>query len=903
MTALAAITPFFVQYPIGAGIVASNAATPSNATVTDIVDIRSRLTGTFTAAAADTFSVGKLFTGAAPSGSSIAGYQVALRGDGSTGRLTLDGNDVTTTSSFTADEFGRLQYVAGANGSSDDLVVVAQTGQRLADGTLVNEVDSPAVQLTANVTGTRSLNAIAALNTPDSGTDGDFVSVARQASILSGFGAARPGLTTVGTFTSTAADTLSIGKLFNGTAPSGSTIAGYQVALRSDGNSGQLTLDGNDVSTRRSFTADEFARLQYVAGTSGSSDDLVVVAQTGQRLADGTLVNEIDSPAVQITANVTGTRSLNAIAALNTPDTGSDGDFVTVARQASIFTGFGAARPGLSTVGNLTATAADNFSVGKLFNGTAPAGGSIAGYQVALRSDGSSGQLTLDGNDVTTKRSFTADEFARLQYVAGTNGSSDDLVVVAQSGQRLNDGTLANEIDSPAVQITATVTGTRSINAVVALNAPATDTDGPFISIARQASILSGFGVARPSLSTVGNLTATASDNLSIGKLFSAVAPAGGTIAGYQVALRNAGSSGTLTLDGNDVTTTHSFTADEFARLQYTAGAAGSSDDLVVVAQSGQRLADGTIVNEIDSPAVQITAGITGSRSLNAIAALNTEATGSDHGYVGIVRQASILAGFGAIRPGLSTVGNFTATAADTFSVGNLFTGSAPSGGSIAGYQVALRSGGDSGRLTLDGNDVTSQLSYTADEFARLQYVAGANGSSDDLAVVTQSGQRLADGTLVDEIDSPAVQITAAVTGSRSINAAIALNATTNGTDAAFIDIARKAGILNGLGAARPTLGTVGGYFATPDSAALFGSLLDTFQSSDTASAGALDIETGFVGATGQSQSSSASADPAATAITYALQSFEIGGFQSAGSTAPLQRFAAAAYKASSLAV
>ncbi len=39
------------------------------------------MTGSFTAAAKDKFSVSDLFTGTAPTGGSIAGYKVALRAD------------------------------------------------------------------------------------------------------------------------------------------------------------------------------------------------------------------------------------------------------------------------------------------------------------------------------------------------------------------------------------------------------------------------------------------------------------------------------------------------------------------------------------------------------------------------------------------------------------------------------------------------------------------------------------------------------------------------------------------------------------------------------------------------------------------------------------------------------
>ena len=100
-----------------------------------------------------------------------------------------------------------------------------------------------------------------------------------------------------------------------------------------------------------SFTADEFSRLHFKAGPAGSAQDLVVLAQLGTRLANGTLSNVINSPAVQITASVTGTRSQNGIGALLTRATRSAADFINTAQEASIVTGFGRARLGLSAVG------------------------------------------------------------------------------------------------------------------------------------------------------------------------------------------------------------------------------------------------------------------------------------------------------------------------------------------------------------------------------------------------------------------------------------------------------------------------------------------------------------------------------------------------------------------------
>lgn len=179
----------------------SKTASSSSGNPTDIVDIRSNRSGTFTAAESDLFSLGDLYTATAPTGSSVAGYKVTLRSDPASpngGQLLLGDKDVTGQLSFTADEFSRLHFEAGPSGGQQDLVVVAQLGTRLANGTLSNVTDSPAVQITANVTGTRSLNGLGALLNRATGSDANFVNTAQEASIFTGFGQARPSLSTVG---------------------------------------------------------------------------------------------------------------------------------------------------------------------------------------------------------------------------------------------------------------------------------------------------------------------------------------------------------------------------------------------------------------------------------------------------------------------------------------------------------------------------------------------------------------------------------------------------------------------------------------------------------------------------------------------------------------------------------
>jgi hypothetical protein len=171
---------------------------------------------------------------------------------------------------------------------------------------------------------------------------------------------------TAGMFTAVTGDIYRMSELFKASAPTGQTIAGYRVALGASGGGAQLQLNGDPViDGRTSFTAEEFAHLTYTTGDTGSQQSLMVVAQTGTRLPVptdspagtlGALIHETDSQALQITANVTGSRSINAMNALtgtNVLDvslTGADAAIAGIVQGAGIFNGFiGTARPSLQT--------------------------------------------------------------------------------------------------------------------------------------------------------------------------------------------------------------------------------------------------------------------------------------------------------------------------------------------------------------------------------------------------------------------------------------------------------------------------------------------------------------------------------------------------------------------------
>jgi hypothetical protein len=326
-----------------------------------------------------------------------------------------------------------------------------------------------------------------ALQTQPASQDQPYIALAQEVSVYTGTGTNRPNLSTVGNFTAEQGDAFNLSTLVQGTAAQGTTISDYEVALATL-SGGTLMLNGQDVTNQGTFTAAEFADLQYIAGSAETAENILVAAQTNA----GGLV---DSPAVQITASVTGARSLNALPALQTQPAAQDTAFTALAQEATIFTGTGTNRPSLSTLGNFTAQAGDAFNLSTLVQGTAASGATISDYEVALAAD-SGGTLMLNGQDVTNQGKFTAAEFDDLQYIAGSSGTTQNILVAAQT----NDGGV---VDSPAVQITASVTGTRSLNALAALQTQPDAQDQAYIGLAQEASIFTGTGNNRPSVETI----------------------------------------------------------------------------------------------------------------------------------------------------------------------------------------------------------------------------------------------------------------------------------------------------------------------------------------------------------------------------------------------------------------
>jgi hypothetical protein len=143
----------------------------------------------------------------------------------------------------------------------------------------------------------------------------------------------------VGDFTAQAGDLFALNSLYDAGGGVFAEGAFYRVAMRDDPSGtggGRLILNGEDVTGRTEFTGLEFNALQFLAGPAGSAQDLLVVARTARADGSGGLTGIVDSPAVEITARVTGTRSINAMGALRSPEETSSG-FDRIVRDAEVY--------------------------------------------------------------------------------------------------------------------------------------------------------------------------------------------------------------------------------------------------------------------------------------------------------------------------------------------------------------------------------------------------------------------------------------------------------------------------------------------------------------------------------------------------------------------------------------
>src|SRR5262249_25327685 len=154
----------------------------------------------------------------------------------------------------------------------------------------------------------------------------------------------------------------------------------------------------------------------------------------------------------------------------------------------------------------------------------------------------------------TALTQFTQTQFDQLEFQAGANGEVNDIIAAAF--------TVGGA--SPALQVTNTVSGTRSINSAKALDSTGTSYDF----IPQRAALVQGLLPNQdPTLAALGNFTSQAGDHYRVADLFALTQPKSGTITDIDVAVRGSG-GGALYLNGA-VTAQTVFTQAEFDTLEF----------------------------------------------------------------------------------------------------------------------------------------------------------------------------------------------------------------------------------------------------------------------------------------------------------------------------------------------
>jgi hypothetical protein len=257
--------------------------------------------------------------------------------------------------------------------------------------------------------------------------------------------------------------------------------------------------------------------------------------------------------------------------------------------------------------------------------------------------------------------------------VAGAAGTSDELRVLAYDGQAYSDN-----------------------NVFARLNVNVAGNHAPVLTV--------------PS----ANVAATAGQTFSASSLFGA-SDADGNLQGYYLYDANtAAGSGHWVVNGTVVPSDYVYwiSAAQLAQTSFVAGAAGTSDELRVLAYDGQAYSDN-----------------------NVFARLNVDVAGVNPNHAPVLTVPSA---------------NVAATAGETFSAASLFSGSDADGDTLGYYLYDANTAASSGHWVVNGTVVPSDDVYwiNAAQLAQTSFVAGAAGTSDELRVLAYDGQTYSNSSI-----------------------------------------------------------------------------------------------------------------------------------------------------------
>ena len=307
-----------------------------------------------------------LFSATDADGDSLTYYLYDDSPSASSGHFVVNGTIVAAQTEYavTAAQLAQTTLVAGSAGTSDDLYVKAYDGQAYSGGGHYSYFH-------LNTTGASVTDHAPVVTVPQM--------------VIS----ATPG------------QTFTASSLFSASDADGDTLTYSLYDDSPSASSGHFVVNGTIVPAQAAYTvtAAELAQTTYVAGSSGTSDDLYVKAYDGQAYSGNGNYSYFH---------------VNTAAA-----SGNHAPVMTVPQTV------------------ISATPGQTFTASSLFSASDADNDTLTYSLYDDSPSASSGHFVVNGTVVPAQTAYTvtAAQLAQTTYVAGSNGTSDDLYVKAYDGQ------------------------------------------------------------------------------------------------------------------------------------------------------------------------------------------------------------------------------------------------------------------------------------------------------------------------------------------------------------------------------------------------------------------------------------------------------------------------------------
>ena len=323
------------------------------------------------AGAGQSLAASSLFTGSDAENDVLTWYVYDKTPAANSGHFQLDGSALQAGTVYTlsAAQLAQTSFVAGASGVTDDLLVMAYDGYNYSNNTNWSEFH---------------------VNTGPN--QAPQISFPNGASIPAGAG-----------------QSFAVSSLFAGSDAEHDVLTYYVYDKTPAANSGHFQLDGSALQAGTVYTlsAAQLAQTSFVAGASGVTDDLLVMAYDGHSYSNNTNWSEfhVNSGPNQ-------------------------------APQISFPNG-----------ANVPASAGQSLAASSLFAGNDAEHDVLTYYVYDKTPAANSGHFEIDGAALQAGTVYTlsAAQLAQTSFVAGASGVSDDLLVMAYDGHSYSNNTTWSE--------------------------------------------------------------------------------------------------------------------------------------------------------------------------------------------------------------------------------------------------------------------------------------------------------------------------------------------------------------------------------------------------------------------------------------------------------------------------